>query len=85
MLADEVAHTMRAGLSTLAPAWRMASTNPARCIGLPKAPALVAGSPANYVLFELIDDHVDIRQTYKSGRLSYDADADTARTQSDAA
>lgn len=71
-LLDGVSNLAKKQLKTLAEAWAMASTGPARFIGLPVQNGLRIGAPADCVLVEAKDGRLKILQTYKSGVLVYD-------------
>ena len=71
-LREAVAGLARRGLATLDAAWAMASERPARLLGLPTAPGLVTGAPADLVVFDWTGVTIAIRRTYKAGQLVYD-------------
>lgn len=62
-----VANLMRMAQLSLSDAVRMASTNPARCAGIPNG--LQIGKPADLVLFRLMDGELKIDATYRDGEL----------------
>lgn len=73
MLLWGIAHLNRRGITEFPSAWEMASTRPARLMGLPVAEGLSAGAPADFVLLDNVrdDGSISLRQTYKAGRLVY--------------
>ena len=78
MLTAGIAHLARSGICGFADGWEMASIRPAALMGLPTQHGLTAGAPADFVIFERDEDHVSILQTYKQGKLVYDARSDSA-------
>lgn len=74
MLLWGIAHLYRRGIAEFPAAWEMASTRPARLMGLPVAEGLSVGAPADFVLLDRVrdDGRIRLRQTYKAGRLVYD-------------
>lgn len=52
-LIDGIAHLVKSGLVSLAQSWEMASTRPARFLGLKQQSGLAVGSPADVALFDL--------------------------------
>ncbi|CAH1231773.1 N-acetylglucosamine-6-phosphate deacetylase [Paenibacillus allorhizoplanae] len=74
MLLWGIAHLSRRGIAAFPSVWEMASTRPARLMGLPIAEGLSVGAPADFVLLDRVqaDGRIPLRQTYKAGRLVYD-------------
>ena len=68
-----VANVMKVTGCTLEEAIRMASTNPARLYNLDDRGVIEVGKRADLILFEIIDNEIDIKQTYASGKLVYDS------------
>ena len=64
-----------ARLADLPTAWAMASTRPARFLGLPASAGLTIGAPADLVLFTWDGTNITIERTYKAGQLVYDRTA----------
>jgi N-acetylglucosamine-6-phosphate deacetylase len=62
-----VANLMSLAQLSLREAIQMATTNPARMIGIPSG--LKTGNPADLVLFSLVDGEVKIQATYRDGEL----------------
>lgn len=73
-LREAVAGLVRRGLAPLDTAWAMASTRPARLLGLATASGLAVGVPADLTVFDWDWAAITIRRTYKAGRLVYDRD-----------
>ncbi|MNQ77726.1 N-acetylglucosamine-6-phosphate deacetylase [compost metagenome] len=73
MLLWSVAHLHRRGIADFPAAWEMASTRPASLMGLSVAQGLTAGAPADLVLFDKVGSDIQLRQTYKSGKLVFHA------------
>ncbi|NQX59475.1 N-acetylglucosamine-6-phosphate deacetylase [Paenibacillus qinlingensis] len=73
MLLWGIAHLNRRGIAEFSSAWEMASTRPARLMGLPVAAGISAGAPADFVLLGNVrdDGSIPLRQTYKAGKLVY--------------
>lgn len=59
------------GLCTLAKAWEMASVRPARLMGLPVEGGLAPGRPADFVLFTVNREGIEIMETIKRGKCVY--------------
>ena len=67
MLTRGIEHLTRGGLASLWGAWDMASIRPSVFMNLPTAAGLVAGAPADFVLFAWHRGEVKLRATYKAG------------------
>ncbi|OAS21810.1 N-acetylglucosamine-6-phosphate deacetylase [Paenibacillus oryzisoli] len=74
MLLWGIEHLNRRSLVEFSSAWEMASTRPARLMGLPVSGGLLAGAPADFVLIEPVrdDGRISLQKTYKAGNLVYD-------------
>jgi len=68
-----IEHLIRTGLATLADAWSMSSTGPARLLGLPHAKGMAPGAPADLVMFDLVDGAIEIHQVVKAGQSVFGA------------
>ena len=55
------------GLCSMAEAWDLASSNPARLINTSSLPALTKGAAADFVLMKYDQQRITIAQTYKRG------------------
>ncbi|WP_242698048.1 N-acetylglucosamine-6-phosphate deacetylase [Bacillus sp. SD088] len=71
MLKDGVTYLLKTGLCNLWEAWEMAAIRPSTFMKLPTQKGLIEGAPADLVVFNLEDKHVNILQTYKAGTLVY--------------
>ncbi|MFD0713836.1 N-acetylglucosamine-6-phosphate deacetylase [Paenibacillus sp. GCM10027626] len=72
MLFAGIEHLMSSGLADLAAAWDMSSIRPAKLTGMPEAAGLIAGAPADFVLFHLSEDgKIQLEETYKAGKSVY--------------
>ncbi|GIN70889.1 N-acetylglucosamine-6-phosphate deacetylase [Bacillus sp. J14TS2] len=71
LLKDGISHLLKTGLCTLREAWEMAAIRPSTFMKLPTQKGLFEGAPADLVVFNLEDKHVNILQTYKAGALVY--------------
>jgi len=71
-LRGAVAHLVGRGLASLDTAWAMASERPARFLGLAAGAGLVAGAPADLVVFYWDGATIAMCRTYKDGRLVYE-------------
>jgi len=71
-LRGAVAHLVGRGLASLDTAWAMASERPARFLGLAAGAGLVAGAPADLVVFYWDGATIAVCRTYKDGRLVYE-------------
>ncbi|HEU5329634.1 MAG TPA: amidohydrolase family protein [Thermomicrobiales bacterium] len=74
-LRGAVAQLARRGLADLPTAWAMASTRPARFLGLPASAGLAVGAPADLVLFTWDGDAIAVQRTYKAGQIVYESAA----------
>jgi N-acetylglucosamine-6-phosphate deacetylase len=79
MLTRGIGHLVRSGLSSFSEAWEMASVRPARLLDLPVKNGLMAGAPADLVVFRRGDTGLTVLQTFKAGKLVYDADESNGR------
>lgn len=71
MLLWGMEHLVRSGLCELAEAWDMASTRPARLIGLPVGQGIAVGAPADLVAYRTTGDRIQVVNTYKAGANVY--------------
>lgn len=69
LLPHDVAHLVRAGITTLGQAWEMASTRPAALLGLPVAAGITVGAPADLVVFDWDGAEIAVREVVKGTRL----------------
>jgi len=67
-----VANVMKVTGCSMAEAFRMASTNPARLYHLDDRGTLEPGRRADIILFQIIDNELVIRKTLVSGKLVYE-------------
>jgi N-acetylglucosamine-6-phosphate deacetylase len=67
-----VANVMKVTGCSMAEAFRMASTNPARLYRLNDRGTLEAGKRADIILFQIIDNELVIRKTFVKGKLVYE-------------
>lgn len=58
-------------LADMPDAWAMASTRPSTAVGLPTAPGIARGAPADVVVFDWDAGSVRVVATYKGGELVY--------------
>ena len=70
-LRGAVERLVRGGLADLATAWALASTGPARFLGLPQGGGIVPGAPADLVLFDHEGGEIAVRETIVRGRRVY--------------
>jgi len=71
-LIQGVENLVRKGFSPLPQAWEMASSRPARFIGLPCKQGLSVGAPADFILVERESGCFAVAATYKAGIPVYD-------------
>jgi len=74
MLPWGISHLVRRDLASVAEAWAMASTRPAKSIKLKQAAGLAVGAPADLVLFRIGEGGVIVEKTIKAGRVVYSAE-----------
>lgn len=66
-----VSYLVTHDLADMAGAWAMASTRPSTAVGLPAAPGIAPGAPADVVVFDWDAGSVRVHATYKGGELVY--------------
>lgn len=66
-----VGNMIRFTQCSLGEAIQMASTNPARMLSLHDRGEIQVGKRADLILFQMLDDEMDIRSTYVAGELVY--------------
>jgi N-acetylglucosamine-6-phosphate deacetylase len=71
-LRDAVGGLARRGVAPLDAAWAMASTRPARFLGLATAAGLAVGAPADLITCDWDGVTLGIRRTYKAGHPVHD-------------
>lgn len=71
-----VANVMKVTGCSLAEAVRMASTNPARLYNLSDRGSIEIGKRADLIMFQIVDNELDIIKTYVNGQLVYDKTSD---------
>ena len=72
-LCNGIGHVIKVTGCSLAEAFRMASTNPARLYGLTDRGEIKPGMRADLVLFTMDDFVMNIHKTFVAGQLVYDA------------
>ena len=71
MLNHGIGHLVRSKLTNLETAWEMGSIRPSAFMDLSAKQGLVAGAPADFVLFKWKENQVNVISTYKSGKLVF--------------
>ncbi|TJY44132.1 N-acetylglucosamine-6-phosphate deacetylase [Cohnella pontilimi] len=73
MLPWGINHLVNAGLCSLSEAWNLASITPARFLGVADPTGLTEGANADVVIMKQDSDNLCIKETYKDGKLVYQA------------
>jgi N-acetylglucosamine-6-phosphate deacetylase len=68
VLTNGIEHIVRAGLASLADAWKRASVGPAAFLDLPQRAGLTIGAPADIVCFGWSGERIAVERVIKNGR-----------------